>query len=62
MNYLNGAKQTDKIKKIVMNKKEALKILNRLKPILVERYGVTRLALFGSTGLNYDATGIRTAR
>jgi len=32
-----------------MNKNKALEILNRLKPILVERYGVTRLALFGST-------------
>lgn len=32
-----------------MNKSEALRILNRLKPILVERYGVTRLTLFGST-------------
>ena len=32
-----------------MNKNDALKILSRLKPLLVKRYGVTRLALFGST-------------
>lgn len=32
-----------------MKKNEALKILTRLKPELVKRYGVTRLALFGST-------------
>jgi len=32
-----------------MKKTEVLKILTRLKPELVRRYGVTRLALFGST-------------
>jgi predicted nucleotidyltransferase len=32
-----------------MNKARALEILTRLKPELVRRYGVTRLALFGST-------------
>ncbi len=35
-----------------MNKDEALKILTRLKPELVKRFGVTRLALFGSTVRN----------
>lgn len=32
-----------------MKKSEVLKILARLKPILAQRFGVTRLALFGST-------------
>jgi len=32
-----------------MTKNETLKILHRLKPLLVERFGITRLALFGST-------------
>jgi hypothetical protein len=32
-----------------MNKRKALEILSRLKPELVRQYGVTRLALFGST-------------
>lgn len=32
-----------------MTKKETLVILARLKPELVKRFGVTRLALFGST-------------
>ena len=32
-----------------MNKSKALEILSRLKPELVRQYGVTRLALFGST-------------
>ena len=32
-----------------MKKNEALKILTQLKPLLVKRFGVTRLALFGST-------------
>ena len=31
-----------------MKKDEVLKILTRLKPVLTERFGVTRLALFGS--------------
>ena len=32
-----------------MNRKETLDILARLKPDLVKRFGITRLALFGST-------------
>ena len=32
-----------------MNRQQALGILSKLKPELVERFGVTRLALFGST-------------
>jgi len=32
-----------------MTKNETLEILYRLKPLLVERFGITRLALFGST-------------
>ena len=32
-----------------MKKNEALKILTRLKPELVKRFDITRLALFGST-------------
>ena len=32
-----------------MNKAKALEILSRLKPELARQYGVTRLALFGST-------------
>ncbi len=32
-----------------MKASQALELLTRVKPILVERYGVTRLALFGST-------------
>jgi len=32
-----------------MKRDEALKILTRLKPELVKRFNVTRLALFGST-------------
>ena len=31
-----------------MNRKQTLDILTRLKPELVKRYGITRLALFGS--------------
>jgi hypothetical protein len=34
---------------VYMTKNETLKILHRLKPLLVERFGITRLALFGST-------------
>ena len=33
-------------------KKEALEILSKIKPELVERFGVTRLALFGSTAVD----------
>ena len=32
-----------------MNRKQALQVLARSKPELMRRYGVTRLALFGST-------------
>lgn len=32
-----------------MNRKQTLEILAKLKPELVKRFGVTRLALFGST-------------
>ena len=32
-----------------MNRKQTLDILTRLKPELVKRFGITRLALFGST-------------
>lgn len=32
-----------------MNREVALKVLARAKPLLKERFGVTRLALFGST-------------
>lgn len=32
-----------------MNRQQALRVLQEAKPILAERYGVTRLALFGST-------------
>jgi len=32
-----------------MNRQQALETLSKLKPQLVERFGVTRLALFGST-------------
>lgn len=32
-----------------MNRQQTLEVLAKLKPELVERFGVTRLALFGST-------------
>jgi predicted nucleotidyltransferase len=32
-----------------MNRSEAVEMLTRSKPVLAARYGVTRLALFGST-------------
>lgn len=32
-----------------MKRDQALSLLIRSKPVLAERYGVTRLALFGST-------------
>lgn len=35
-----------------MNRKHALSILTQLKPQLAKRYGVARLALFGSTVRN----------
>ena len=36
----------------IMNREQALTILTRLKPDVVKRFGVTRLALFGSTVRN----------
>lgn len=35
-----------------MNRQQALNALSKLKPELVQRFGVTRLALFGSTVRN----------
>ena len=35
-----------------MNRQQTLEVLTKLKPELVERFGVTRLALFGSTARN----------
>ena len=35
-----------------MNRTRALQLLALSKPVLMERYGVTRLALFGSTARN----------
>ena len=35
-----------------MNREQALDILSRCKPVLQERYGLTTLALFGSTARN----------
>lgn len=32
-----------------MNRKRALELLTQSKPVMAERFGVTRLALFGST-------------
>lgn len=40
-----------------MNKKDALAILTRLKPELTHRFGVTKLALFGSTARNEAKPG-----
>ena len=37
---------------ISMNREQALDILSRCKPVLQERYGLTTLALFGSTARN----------
>lgn len=37
-----------------MNRNEVLKFMTRLKPELVKRFGVTRLALFGSTVRDED--------
>ena len=39
-----------------MTRKQALTLLTQLKPELIERFGVARLALFGSTARN-EATG-----
>jgi len=40
-----------------MNKNDVLKTLSRLKPELAKRYGVTRLALFGSAVRNEARPG-----
>ena len=40
-----------------MKRQQALEILSRLKPELVKRFGVTRLALFGSTVRNQARVG-----
>jgi predicted nucleotidyltransferase len=40
-----------------MNKEEVLKRLTQAKPHLAKRYGVTRLALFGSTARNEARPG-----
>jgi hypothetical protein len=37
------------VDKQVVNRTEALAVLRRIKPELVSRFGVTRIALFGST-------------
>jgi predicted nucleotidyltransferase len=39
-----------------LNRDEAIAALTRMKPLLAERYGVTRLALFGSTARNEAGT------
>ena len=41
----------------IMQREQALTILSRLKPDLVKRFGVTRLALFGSTVRNEAKPG-----
>lgn len=40
-----------------MNRNEALKVLTKLKPELIRRFGVTRIALFGSTVRNEAKPG-----
>jgi predicted nucleotidyltransferase len=40
-----------------MNRQEVLEKLREAKPMLAERYGVTRLALFGSTVRDEARTG-----
>ncbi|MDP1558643.1 MAG: nucleotidyltransferase family protein [Nitrosomonas sp.] len=40
-----------------MNRQKTLEILTKLKPDLVERFGVTRLALFGSTARDEAGEG-----
>ncbi len=40
-----------------MNRAAALKILTQSKPILADRFGVTRLALFGSTARDAAESG-----
>ena len=40
-----------------MNRQQVLEVLTKLKPDLVERFGVTRLALFGSTARDEAGEG-----
>ena len=40
-----------------MDRSRALELLTQSKPLLMERYGVTRLALFGSTARNAARSG-----
>jgi len=40
-----------------MNRQQVLEVLTKLKPGLVERFGVTRLALFGSTARDEAGEG-----
>ncbi len=40
-----------------MDRSRALELLTQSKPLLMERYGVTRLALFGSTALDAAQSG-----
>ena len=47
--YLPGVGTMDKQ---VVNRTEALAVLARIKPLLERRFGVTRMALFGSTARN----------
>ncbi|MDP1667307.1 MAG: nucleotidyltransferase family protein [Methylobacter sp.] len=46
-----------KTKSLMMNRQQALTVLTRVKPELVKRFGVTRLALFGSTVRNEAKPG-----
>jgi len=41
-----------------MNRQQTLKILTQLKPELIKRFGITRLALFGSTEMKPENTVI----
>jgi uncharacterized protein len=43
------SKLQDAVRAAAMNCSRALELLTHVKPLLMERYGVTRLALFGST-------------
>jgi predicted nucleotidyltransferase len=44
-----------------MNRSEAVELLTRSKPVLAARYGVTRLALFGSTARDNSDVDILVA-
>ncbi len=45
-----------KKEKSLMKRQQTLEVLTKLKPKLVKRFGVTRLALFGSTARNEART------